>query len=535
MDPKNLTHLPLIPSVRTTALQEQPIVYRIVDPIRYMSMTGSMILSKKFNTSLRIRVKTGANILRKTHSGLLYITSEFSGLHILNPNTGEVKLIDKAEGGLNALNIRTKVLVVGTDEVWIGTDGGGINIYNPIIGAMQYLMVDYKNSFCLSNNAVIFQFQDRDKNIWVGHFGSGISVWKRNKEKFVSYAHNPFNPASINKEIVTAIFEDSEGRIWIGQDGGGLSLFNEGEKSFEHVRARPGEPGSLTTDVILAINEDPKGNLLLGTYGGGLMVFDTETRRVIKSFNSTNGLASDHVWNILKDSKGRYWLTDYRMGFSLYDPVNYTFDNHGLNHPELPTFSNQITNISEDASGKIWFTSEVAGFAILDYDKKTTKNYRYDANNKNSLSDNDVRSIVFIGDYAWIATNGGGLNRFDTKTDSFKVYTQADGLSSNALMVLLKDKNNNLWISSTRGLMKFNTQTGEINTYDKSQGIQGSEFKYNSGIVSGDGRMIFGGVNGLTIFHPDSIKSSSIIPSVVFLRISRYLINQSLRVSRDHP
>jgi hypothetical protein len=64
--------------------------------------------------------------------------------------------------------------------------------------------------------------------------------------------------------------------------------------------------------------------------------------------------------------------------------------------------------------------------------------------------------------------------------------------------------------------MKFNTVNGKIEKYDKSQGLQGTEFKYNSQCQLRDGRMMFGGVNGLTVFYPDSIRSSPVIPGVIF-------------------
>ncbi len=464
--------------------------------------------------------------IREDLQGLLYITSEFSGLHIYNPVTGQTRLIDKTAGGLNTENIRTAVLPVSATEVWIGTDGGGINIYNPLTGEMQYLMMDTKNNSSLSGNAVIKLFRDRDKNIWVGHYGTGISVWKRNKEKFESFSHNPFNPVSINKEVVSAIYQDSRGRIWIGQDGGGLSLFHEDSRSFEHIRRTPGVAGTLTSDVILAIIEDPSGNLLLGTYAGGMMIFNPETKKVIKSYNSTNGLASDHVWTFFKDSKGRYWLSDLRSGYSLYNPADGTFENHAQGSDSISACSNSVMTITEDAEGKLWMGSESGGVCVIDYNNKTRKSYLPDPSNLNSLSYNDVKSIIFMGDYAWIATNGGGLNRLDLKTDSFRVYTINDGFSSNALMGILRDKNNNLWISSTKGLMKFNPQNGEVEVFDKSQGIQGSEFKYNSQFILQDGRMMFGGVNGLTLFHPDSIKHSSIVPGVVFTDLK--INNQSV-------
>jgi ligand-binding sensor domain-containing protein len=455
-------------------------------------------------------------------NGLIYITSEFSAVHIYNPATGETRLIDKVSGPLNTDNIRTRVLPVAPDQVWIGTDGGGINIYNPISGDIQYLIMDTRNTGSIGSNAITKMFMDRDLNIWVGHFGAGISVWKRNKEKFESFGHNPFNSLSINREIVSAMFEDSKGRIWVGQDGGGLSLFNPADRTFEHIRRVPGKPGTLTSDVILAINEDPSGNLLLGTYAGGMMVFDPDSRKVIKSYNESTGLASDHVWTFFKDTKNRYWLSDLRSGYSLYNPENGSFINHSTGEDPLSSCTASVMTIISDAEGRLWLGSEGGGICVIDYEKQTKKQYVNDAANRNTLANNDVKCIVFIDKFAWIATNGGGLSRLDLLTDSFKTFTMKDGLSSDALMGLLKDDQDNLWISSTKGLMKFNTISGAVEVFDKSQGIQGSEFKYNSQIRLSDGRMMFGGVNGLTIFHPDSIRSSSIVPGVVFTDLKIY-------------
>ena len=461
----------------------------------------------------------GANYdknIQEDSNGLLYIVSENSGVHIYNPATQESKLIDVSEGGLNAVSVKTKVLQVGPDEIWIGTDGGGINIYHPLSGVMQYLTPDSKNANSLNNKAVFKLYQDRDMNIWVGHFNTGISVWKKNKEKFTSFHHNPFNPFTINKEVVCAIFEDSKGRIWVGQDGGGLNLFHEENQSFEHFRHETGNPESLTTDVILTIHEDTDGNLLLGTYSGGLMIFDPDKKKVIKAFNAQDGLPSLHIWTIYRDSKDRYWLALLRSGVSLYNPANRSFVHYTTEDKDHNVSSNMVMYIAEDKKGRLWFGTENQGICVLDLENNKVKIYTHDEKNANTLSHNDVKSIVFVDNYAWIATNGGGLNRLDLSTDSIKVYTMEDGLSSNALMAMLRDKQNNLWISSTRGLMKFNLANGAIEIYDKSQGIQGTEFKYNAECQLSDGRMMFGGVDGLTVFHPDSIRNSNIIPSVVF-------------------
>ncbi len=454
--------------------------------------------------------------IQEDQNGLFYIVAENSAVHIYNPVTSETKMITTGAGALNALSIKSKVLFVSPHEVWIGTDGGGINIYNPVSGEMQYLVSDNRNTTSLNSKAVFKLYQDKDQNIWVGHYNMGISVWKRNKEKFISYHFNPFDPHTLSKEVVCGIFQDSKGRIWLGQDGGGLDLFHPETQTFEHFRHESGNPQSLTTDVILTIHEDPDGNLLLGTYSGGLMIFDPDRKKVIKAFGKADGLPCMNIWTIFKDSKSRYWMAFLQSGVGLYNPADRSFIYYSPSDSVHHINSSMVMHINEDNTGKIWLGSENGGICVLDVEKGTTKNYIHDEKNSNSLSSNDVKSILFDNRYAWIATNGGGLNRLDLKTDSIKIFNMDGGLTSDALMSMLKDKKGNFWISSTRGMMKFNPTTFEIDKYDKSQGLQGTEFKYNSQCQLSDGRMMFGGVNGLTVFHPDSIRKSQVIASVVF-------------------
>ncbi len=464
-------------------------------------------------------IYSGANFrkyIQEDKDGLLYISAENSGVHIYNPITGETKMLPVSPEGMNAVSVKTRLLFVSPDQIWIGTDGGGINVYNPQNNTFQYILPDTHRGDALNNKAVFKIFQDKDKNIWVGHFNTGISVWKKHKEKFLSYRNDPFDRESLNKEVVSGIFQDSQGRIWIGQDGGGLNLFHPEEQKFEHFMHQEGNPQSLTTDVILAINEDPDGNLLLGTYSGGLMIFDPAKKKVIRAFTVQDGLPSMNIWNIFKDGKGRYWITFLGRGVSLFDPKTYSFINYNMTDPVHKISSSMNMHLAEDKEGRIWIGSENNGVCVLDPEKNVTKNYIHSEKKKNTISNNDIKSIVFTGHYAWVATNGGGLNRIDLRTDSVKIYDMTTGLTSDALMSILVDGKGYFWISSTRGLMKFDPKTGQLEKFDKSQGLQGTEFKYNSQCRLTDGRMMFGGVNGLTVFHPDSIRKSGILAPVVF-------------------
>ena len=473
-----------------------------------------------FGTNYKKNITEGFN-------HLLYIGSEGAKVHVYDPISKESRLLN----GINALTVKTNVLPIDENEVWVGTDGGGINVYDPITGQYKYMVSDSRYAGSLKGNAVFDMFKDKDGNIWVGHYGVGISVWRRYKEKFRSYTHNPFNPESINKEVVTAVFEDSKGRLWIGQDGGGLSLLDENTGKFRHFRRQDSVKGSLVTDVIYSIGEAPDGNLLLGTYLGGLMVFDPQKMEVVKTYTTEDGLASNLVWDIFVDSRGRYWLACLGGGVDIFDPQTGEFTNYNDQNSDPKICSNIIMHIAEDKKGNIWLASEPSGISILNTENGTVKNYSSAPENLNSLSSNNVKCFKFQDNYAWIATIGGGLNRLDLKTDSFKVYTTENNFSSNAIMGLLMDGSENLWVSSTRGLMKFDPAEERVIAYDKTQGIQGNEFKYNSQTIRKNGDMVFGGGNGITIFNPDKIKGNPVVPKVVFTDFKIY--NKSVEIDGE--
>ncbi len=466
------------------------------------------------------------------NEGLLYITSENAGLHIYNLLTGLATIIDASPDGLNANTIRS-LLFAAKDEIWLGTDGGGINIYNPLNGTFAYLQYDTKTDQALNSNTVYALLQDKDRNVWAGHFGNGLSIWKRNKEKFTSFRHNPLNPQTINKEIVSAIFEDSQGRLWVGQDGGGLSRFIDSTGQFIHFRHNKYDPASLRSDVILAIQEDPSGNLLLGTYAAGMMVFDPETGSIVSTYTMSDGLPSNDIWQILVDASNRYWILTLRGGLTRFDPDLKTFTNY---LPEIGSNSKNAVDfmtMAEDPRGNLWLGTDDKGIYVFSPDEgKFIKHYQNEEKNLNSISDNSIRSIFFSENFAWIATNGGGLNRLHLDSDSIRVYTVREGLSSNAIMGILTDSQGYLWISSARGLMKFDQITSMVVKYDRSHGIQGSEFKYNSQYLLADSSMAFGGVSGLTVFHPGQVKSSAIIPPLVLTGFK--INNTSIKPGQKH-
>jgi signal transduction histidine kinase/DNA-binding response OmpR family regulator len=106
----------------------------------------------------------------------------------------------------------------------------------------------------------------------------------------------------------------------------------------------------------------------------------------------------------------------------------------------------------------------------------------------------------------WLSTKGDGLIRWDKEKGEFNIFTMEDGLSNNVLYAVYEDNNNRLWLPSNYGLMSFSKETDHVNTYLEEDGIAHNEFNTWSHYRDEQGWLYFGGLNGVTIFHPDQIE-----------------------------
>jgi signal transduction histidine kinase/DNA-binding response OmpR family regulator/ligand-binding sensor domain-containing protein len=104
----------------------------------------------------------------------------------------------------------------------------------------------------------------------------------------------------------------------------------------------------------------------------------------------------------------------------------------------------------------------------------------------------------------WLGTGGDGLIRWDPKAEDnyFTHFTRADGLSSNSIHAIFQDDYNRLWLSSNHGIMSMDKETFDLNTYLMSDGTSQNEFNRLSFFQDETGRIFFGGLHGVTAFHP---------------------------------
>ena len=115
----------------------------------------------------------------------------------------------------------------------------------------------------------------------------------------------------------------------------------------------------------------------------------------------------------------------------------------------------------------------------------------------------------------WLGASTG-LFRFDPAAARFTHhYTMGDGLPDTAVVAVAGDDHGNLWLSTARGLSRFNLTSRAFRNYDRSDGLPGNQLAPRASAKARDGRMFFGGTNGLSALYPDRLADNPHAPPVV--------------------
>ena len=408
--------------------------------------------------------------------------------------------------------------VEGNDgKLWVGTENGGVSVFDYAKNTFVTHQYDAMDNTSLSNNSIHSLYKDDIGNIWVGTWSGGVNFLPRLKDKFMHYKQIPFNSNSLSNNLVLSITGDSMGNIWIGTDGGGLNRLDQSRQTFTHYRHHNQDNNSIGTDYIITLVEVSKEILGLGYHRVGLDFFDRKKNtftHMLEDENS-NGLSRASVSIALKDHEGNLWFGMFdNGGICFYDRKEHHFTRYRPNpQDEKSLGGGSVFALTEDKEGNLWVGTD-NGLDLFDRKNKQFIHHRYDPRNKKSLSHNTVRSILEDdhGNF-WLGTDGG-LNYFDRKTNTFTTYTEKDGLANNAIYGIQKDDHGNLWFSSNKGLSRFDPVTKICRNYDVSDGLQDNSFKSNAWYKTTAGEMVYGGVNGFNMFHPDSIRDNTFIPPV---------------------
>ncbi len=397
--------------------------------------------------------------------------------------------------------------------IWIGTDPGGLNIYDPLTGKFSLYVHDESNPNSLINDSIWSLLEDKDGSIWIGTRG-GLSHLDRETGIFTNYVNDPENPRSLAAAVVYRIYQDRSDTIWVGTRGG-LQRYEPETDDFTTFQNNPDDPTSISSSNVWAMLEDSEGTFWVGTRGGGLNRFDRDTGKFTAYRYDPNDLTSigdDRLWNIYEDRLGNLWVTSENGGLILFDRKTEKFRSfkHDPNNP-FTISHNDTFWMTEDSSGAMWITTRYGGVNKLYPTLWRFGLYRNIPGDPNSLSSNSVYcTLAEKNGTVWIGTFGGGLNRLNRKTGEMTVFkndaNNPASISSDKIYYLFRDEKGILWIATSGGgLNRMDPVSGEFTAYKYSAdapNVIGSSFL--TVIDSAENERLWVGTLGfgLDLFNP---------------------------------
>ncbi|MGE5438867.1 MAG: two-component regulator propeller domain-containing protein [Bacteroidota bacterium] len=409
--------------------------------------------------------------------------------------------------------------------LWIGTNGGGVDLLNPLNGKFSHFRHDRFDPASLSYDEIRSIYRNSSGIMWVGTYGSGISKVSRAGGQFLHYFYKPGGQMSLSHAIVWSIYEDKDSILWIGTHDG-LDRLDRRSGKYRHFRNDPGDPQSLSRNIIRVITDAGDGNLWIGTHGGGINVLNKITGRCSEFRHdpqNPNSLAFDEIRSIFKDRSGTIWIGTYGHGMDMYEPSRHAFRHYKNETGNRESLSNDFVRIIfEDKKGNLWIGTEGGGLDKFDRRTGKFKIYMNNPADMNSLSSNHIFTIYEDKEgFLWLGTWGGGLNKFDPVKEKFQRFNEDNGLPSNSIYGILEDNFGHLWLSTNMGLSRFDPKSETFTNFDVKDGLQDNEFNGGSYFKSRSGELFFGGINGFNSFNPEKIKSNSSVPPVIITSFSR--------------
>lgn len=380
----------------------------------------------------------------------------------------------------------------------------GLTFFYTETGKAKTIRMDKSSPNGLNDNYLQTLFVDREKGLWVGTYFGGINYSTPFLNNF-SYFSNISSEHPFPGKVVSVLCEDKANNIWIGTDDAGLIFYDVKDNRFRQYLPQKGTNSLSYKNIHALLCDDDK--LWIGTFSGGLDVLDLKTGRFknYKASDSEKSLYYSSVYALYKDNQGTIWVGT-PLGLNRYNPKEDNFDRI----KEL--YLNGISSIIQDCKGYIWVGTGDKGLFRLDKRTNKWKNYSFKEAQKTSLQNNKVSTLCFDNDsQLWIGTDGGGLIKYHYVTDDFEVVL--DKLPSNNIHKIIPE-GKDLWISTNKGIVKFNTQTKRYRVYTQLDGLQGDQFSPNAGLKSKSGKIYFGGINGFNSFDPNKMVINRANPTV---------------------
>lgn len=390
-------------------------------------------------------------------------------------------------------------------EIWIGTDGGGINILEPETRRFSLLEhIPGRENFSLPANSILYLYNDQNNNMWAGSVRNGlISIREVSMKTYTDVL--PGNDRGLSNNTVLSLYQESDEQIWIGTDGGGINCLNPHTEKFTHYP-------STWEDKVASICRFTPGKLLISLFSQGVFVFNPATGEK-KPFTIIDPETTTRLCN--RGKTVNLYQNSPNSVLFLGDHV-YRYD-----------LNKQVFSIATEQEGQ-----KVIGtlLPITNHDGHTYLNdtkHIYDLDNQTNrlkalfryYNDTIINSVSRDehGDF-WIGSNYGLAH-----------YNPATGIRTPIVTTLFTevtqivcDQRGKVWFGTGNMLFAWQIKEQKFVLFGESDGAIQNEYLSKPRLLTNLGDVYIGGVKGLLHINSKLPLATSELPK---LQLSDVIVN----------
>ncbi|SOD97008.1 ligand-binding sensor domain-containing protein [Spirosoma fluviale] len=441
------------------------------------------------------------------------------------------------------------------DIAWIGTGNGLIRFDHRRKMAQTYQTVGTKLISEIYSIA-----SDQRSQLWLGTQSDGVLYFDKRSRLFGQVNRFTQDSRQLSELKISKVYVDRQGMIWANMDPDGLArivpnafLFGGLVKAVAYDTLSANQ--KLSSYTVRGFMEERFDRLWVLTENG-INVFNPRTNRIVERFltrkPSGSGLVNPQVRCLYRDPKRQIWL-GVRGGVLVYSPTASVFESIRFESsiPDLPTddYVRNLVSISDT----VLIAATESGLYALNTQRRLWSKVSTLANqNVFSLYYNSLTRQLWVGTFLngyycyqldgankawrfvqsglkgytilnirpddrhptlWLSSDRGLVNLTD-KSNRFRLYTERQGLANSFVYGTLSDADNNIWMSTNRGISRLDPSTQMIKNFMPNDGLQGYEFNGNAFLKTASGELYFGGVSGFNRCLPNMFRPSSYNPYV---------------------
>jgi ligand-binding sensor domain-containing protein/signal transduction histidine kinase len=408
--------------------------------------------------------------------GGLWIASPNRGLSRYDPQQDRFTLYqhDPARDYTVAANRLWSLLRERSGLLLVGSWVNGLSVHDPRTRAFVRVDAVAGDARALPARPVMSVHADVDGTLWAGLIeGGGLVHLDLQRGVLRRYVNDPADPGSLSHNFVQNVTRGRDGSLWVATMGGGLNRLRPGAQHFEHYRHDPADPGSLAADSLIFSYEDSAGTLWVGTLDHGLDELCqgcTAFRHHVRDPADPYSLAGDTLNSVLETRDGAFYLAYRSAGLGRLDrATGRAVQLRTRGSGEAAGLGNDsISALAEDSQGRLW-----------------------------------------------IGVQGGGLalqtGQFDG-VPQLRLFGARQGLAAEAVGEIAEDRAGRIWISTTVGLSRIDPVSGQVVNFGRRDGTLSRGYWIGSMAVLPDGRIAFGGLDGMTVVDPAAVSVSPVPP-----------------------